>query len=67
MQRGEKKMHIIKRIIHVGTSKAVIIPCEWLGWMKRKHGIEPKEVVLEINNDSIVIRPHFGTVEINKN
>jgi len=48
-------MHILKRLFQVGSSKAVIIPSEWLEWLKRKHGVEIREVLLEINREIRVI------------
>jgi len=48
-------MPLIKKIIRVGTSKAITLPPEWLEWVKRETGEELREVALEIDSNLVVI------------
>jgi len=42
-------MPIIRKLIQVGTSKAITIPKSWLEYFKIHEGIEITEVAVEIN------------------
>ena len=42
-------MPILKKIIQVGNAKAVTLPSQWLDWLERETGSEPKEVLMEVN------------------
>jgi antitoxin component of MazEF toxin-antitoxin module len=49
---------IIRKIIQVGTSRAVSIPKSWLTYYERKSGCSIKEVTVEVNG-RLIIRPIF--------
>lgn len=49
-------MPIIRKIIQLGTSKAVSLPKTWLDWIKREYGIEVTEVAMEVNH-VIILQP----------
>jgi antitoxin component of MazEF toxin-antitoxin module len=49
-------MPIIRKIIQVGTSKAVSLPKSWLEFYERKYGQCIKEVSIEVNG-KLTIRP----------
>jgi len=42
-------MPIIRKIIQVGTSRAISIPKSWLDYYERETGVEIKEVAMEVN------------------
>ena len=42
-------MPILKKIIQVGNAKAVTLPSQWLDWLERETGSEPKEVLMEVD------------------
>ena len=44
------EMPIIRKVIQVGTSKAVSLPKSWLDWLKREYGVEITEVAVEVNH-----------------
>ena len=50
-------MPIIRKIIQVGSSKAVVLPKDWLDWIQRMTGNLPKEVVMTIKDETIVVEP----------
>ena len=50
------KMPIIRKIIQVGSSKAVSIPISWLKFYEEQNGCEIKKVAMEVN-DVLTIRP----------
>lgn len=43
-------MPILRKIIRVGNSKAVVIPSEWLEFYKKQFGKDLEEVGMEVNN-----------------
>lgn len=49
LEFGDVKMPIIRKVIQVGTSKAVSLPKSWLEWLKREYGVEVTEVAVEVN------------------
>ena len=53
--RGEQ-VPIIRKVIQVGTSKAVSLPKSWLELIERETGKSIKEVAVEVNG-ILTIRP----------
>jgi len=49
-------MPIIRKIIQVGTSKAVSLPKSWLELIEREAGKPVKEVAVEVNG-VLIIKP----------
>lgn len=49
-------MPIIRKIIQVGTSKAVSLPKSWLELIERETGKSVKEVAVEVNG-VLTIKP----------
>jgi len=49
-------MPIIRKIIQVGTSKAVSLPKSWLQWLERETGMQIREVAIEIDR-VLIIQP----------
>jgi len=49
-------MPLIRKIIQVGTAKAVSLPAEWLRWVERETGITPREVAIEVDR-VLTIKP----------
>jgi NADH:ubiquinone oxidoreductase subunit len=49
-------MPLIRKIIQVGTAKAVSLPAEWLRWIERETGVTPKEVAIEVDR-VLTIKP----------
>jgi len=49
-------MPIIRKIIQVGTSKAVSLPKSWLELIERETGKPVKEVAVEVNG-VLIIKP----------
>ena len=49
MQIGDAIMPIIRKIIQVGTSKAVTIPKSWYEYWRRETGHDVTEVAIEVN------------------
>ena len=43
------KMPIIRKVIRVGGSKAVSIPKSWLEFLEKEHGVEIREVAVEVD------------------
>lgn len=50
-------MHIIRRIINLGHSKAIIIPKSWMDFYKEKTGQEIKSVAIEVDRQ-LIIEPY---------
>lgn len=48
-------MPMVRKIIQVGTAKAVTLPSSWLAWVERETGSEPKEVLLEVDGELRII------------
>jgi len=48
-------MPIIRKIIQVGTSKAVILPKSWLDLLEKKHG-KVEAVTMEVDGQ-LIIKP----------
>jgi antitoxin component of MazEF toxin-antitoxin module len=48
-------MPLIRKIVQIGTAKAVVLPKSWLEWVKNETGSEPKEVLLEVDNTLTII------------
>ena len=44
-----QKMPLIRKVIQVGTSKAVSLPKSWLDLIERETGKSVKEVAVEVN------------------
>lgn len=42
-------MPLIRKIIKVGNSRAIVIPASWLKYHEDKHG-EVTEILMELNN-----------------
>jgi len=53
---------IRKTLMKSGGSRVVIIPDFWLQSLKRTHGSIPREMDLEINDDTIIVRPVYDDV-----
>ena len=49
-------MGLIRKVIHVGTSRAVSLPKSWLDLIERETGKTIKEVTVEVN-EALIIRP----------
>ena len=49
-------MPIIRKVIQVGTSRAVCLPKSWLELIERETGKTIKEVTVEVN-EALIIRP----------
>lgn len=47
---------LIRKVIQVGTSKAVSLPKSWLELIERETGKPLKEVTLEVN-ENLIVRP----------
>jgi len=47
---------IIRKIMQIGSSKAISLPARWLDWFKRKYGTEPVEVAVEVD-EVLIIHP----------
>jgi len=47
---------LIRKIMQIGSSKAVSLPARWLDWYKRLYGAEPVEVAVEVD-EVLIIRP----------
>ena len=56
------KMPIIRKIIAVGTSKAVSLPKSWLEYLERESGQKITEVAVEVDN-VLTISPIFPKKE----
>ena len=50
-------MPIIRKIIQVGSSKAIVLPKGWLDWIQRMTGSPPKEVLMTIKDETIIVEP----------
>jgi antitoxin component of MazEF toxin-antitoxin module len=50
------RIPLIRKLVKVGTSKAVTIPPSWLAYYERKNGDIIKEVFVEVNG-KLTIRP----------
>ncbi len=48
---------IRKRLTKSGGSRVVVIPDFWLQNIKREHGAIPKWMELELNDETIIVRP----------
>jgi antitoxin component of MazEF toxin-antitoxin module len=48
-------MPLIRKIVQIGTAKAVVLPKSWLDWVKNETGSEPKEVLVEVDGDLKII------------
>lgn len=57
-------MPIIRKIIRVGTSKAVSLPKSWLTFYERQYGQCITEVSVEVNG-KLIIRPILSEVARN--
>jgi hypothetical protein len=55
-------MALLRKLVSIGDSKAVIIPCDYLEYYK-KQGKKIKQVGLEINK-VIVIKPIFEDISV---
>lgn len=53
-------MALLRKIVSVGNSKAVVIPQSYLDYWRLK-GLEMKKVKLEVN-DQIIISPVFEEI-----
>jgi antitoxin component of MazEF toxin-antitoxin module len=42
-------MPIVRKIIDVGTSKAVTLPKGWLEYLQKQTGVEITQVAIEVN------------------
>jgi hypothetical protein len=49
-------MGIIRKVTVVGGCRGITLPAAWLEWIRRKYGVEIREVELEID-DVITITP----------
>jgi antitoxin component of MazEF toxin-antitoxin module len=56
-------MPLIRKIVQIGTAKAVVLPKSWLEWVKNETGSEPKEVLLEVDN-TLTIIPLIGGKQV---
>jgi len=48
---------IRKPLIKSGGSRVIVIPDFWLRSLERVHGSIPKEMELELNDETIIVRP----------
>jgi len=48
-------MPLLRKIIKVGTSRAITLPSEWFEYIKRKTGQEPEEVAIEVDENLVII------------
>jgi len=44
-------MPLVKKLIKVGNSRAVVIPPDWLKFYEQKTGIPIEEVLMELNGE----------------
>jgi len=49
-------MPLLRKVIKIGSGKAVVLPKDWLDYWERRLGHEIREVEVEVNGH-IVIRP----------
>ncbi|RLI00203.1 hypothetical protein DRO19_00090 [Candidatus Bathyarchaeota archaeon] len=61
-----KAMPIIRKIIQVGTSKAIVLPKGWLDWIQRMTGSPPKEVLMTIKDETIIVEPILKPEVVNE-
>lgn len=54
-------MPLLRKIIKVGNSKAVIIPNDWLDYYKSKYGKDIVEIYMEVNNIITIAVPESFT------
>ena len=59
-------MPIIRKIIQVGTSKAIVLPKGWLDWIQRMTGSPPKEVLMTIKDETIIVEPILKPEVVNE-
>jgi len=61
-------MPIIRKIIQVGTSKAVSLPKSWLDWLERETGEVIREVAVEVDRVLTIepVLPKEKTSQIKK-
>jgi antitoxin component of MazEF toxin-antitoxin module len=59
-------MALIRKVIQVGTSKAVSLPKSWLTFYERQSGQSIKEVSVEVNG-KLIISPIFATAVMKDN
>ncbi|MGQ9743863.1 MAG: hypothetical protein ACUVQW_04525 [Candidatus Bathycorpusculaceae bacterium] len=48
-------MPILRKITTVGAARGITLPKDWLEWLHREHGVEIREVLLEIDSEIRVI------------
>jgi hypothetical protein len=57
---------IIRKIIQVGSSRAISLPKSWLTFYERQYGQNIKEVSVEVNG-KLIISPIIAAVVIKEN
>jgi len=48
-------MPLIRKLINLRTTKAVCLPKDWLDFLEKQHGVEVKEVGIEVDNVLTII------------
>ncbi len=56
-------MPLVRKIIKVGNSRAVIIPPDWLRYHEAKTGEPIKEMLMEVNSTITLIIPEKKAAE----
>lgn len=49
-------MPLVRKVITVGRARAITLPAEWLEWIRRESGKEPREVLIEVDGE-LKIKP----------
>jgi antitoxin component of MazEF toxin-antitoxin module len=57
-------MPLRRKIIRVGSSRAVTLPQDWLGWVEERFGVVPREVEVEVRGEEISLRPVTRDAEL---
>ncbi len=51
---------IRKPLMKSGGSRVIVIPDFWLRALERVHGTMPKKMELELNDETIIVRPVYN-------
>ena len=55
-------MPLVRKVMKVGSVRAVSLPADWLRWIERESGQPLKEVLLEVG-DAIIVTPLLSKKE----
>jgi len=47
-------MPLIRKLVQVGGSRGITLPKSWLEYIQKKHGVELKEVAIEVDQVLII-------------